>query len=109
MAFRWLGDQVTAEKAFDPPDAVCEHYPMKWDAGTIYDVLHDLSQRCFFLLYHHHHQQQQQYHHCHCFFLYDCCFISCHFLKHIIIVTVLLLLLLLSHIFCDKPIWLDLG
>ena len=43
------------------------------------------------------------------FFLYDCCFISCHFLKHIIIVTVLLLLLLLSHIFCDKPIWLDLG
>ena len=42
---------------------------MKWDAGTIYDVLHDLSQRCFFLLYHHHHhQQQQQYHHCHCFF-----------------------------------------
>jgi hypothetical protein len=51
VAFRWLGDQVTAEKAFDPPDAVCEHYPMKWDAGAIYDVLHDLSQICFFSYY----------------------------------------------------------
>jgi hypothetical protein len=60
----------------------------------------------FFLLYHHHHQQ---YHHCHCYFYTIVLLLAVIFLKHIIIVTVLLLLLLLSHIFCDKPIWLDLG
>lgn len=61
----------------------------------------------FFLLYHHHHHQQ--YHHCHCYFYTIVLLLAVIFLKHIIIVTVLLLLLLLSHIFCDKPIWLDLG
>lgn len=43
VAFRWLGDQVTAEKAFDPPDAVCEHYPMKWEPARVNQFLTKLS------------------------------------------------------------------
>ena len=82
MAFRWRGDQVTAEKAFDPPDAVCEHYPMKWDAGAIYDVLHDLSQICFFLIIS---SSSSTISSLSLLFLYDCSFISCHFFWNILL------------------------